>query len=577
VPRLRTALRLDEVEADDLYAGELGVLERLRWRRAALAERLERLPPFWTAFALTLTECVGAGILALPVALASIGPLGAIVLLLAFGLINVITVAAVVEAISRTGSMRYGSAYFDGFVAGLLGPLGARMLGIALFALNAAVLLVTLIGFGTVLESATGVAGIVWTTALFAVNVELLRRERLDATVASALVIGVVNIVLILALAGIAALHLRAGNFEQVNVPLLDGRPVDTDVLVLIFGVVLLAFFAHTSAANSAKVVLERDPSGRALLLGNVAALGAAALLYTVTAVAFTGALEPAVLQGSDGTVLEPLADRAGPIVHVLGSAFAVRAVGLGSVYACLGLYNQVVELRPQRDRTRRLLVGAAAPAALFALTVWLIVAGRESFTAPLGYVGALTAPLVGGLFPMLLVVVARRRGELVPGTVTRFVGHPVTVVLVGGLFAAAVLIHGLVIWDGWVERGMALAVTAGMAAVTVAAWRGGAFRRRGVVEVRREPERDLGFVALTIAGESVPAVVEIDGAPGVLGVFEHFSGVREVTIHLPPGAPDENAVWAHRVSPDGESTPVEAGLDRDGATLRISLGGGES
>jgi amino acid permease len=468
--------------------------------------------------------------------------------------------------------MRYGTAYFDRLVADHLGPLGARMLGVALFALNAAVLPVMLIGFGMILESATGIAAAVWATLLFAVNLELLRRERLDATIASALIIGAVNVGLILALAVVALLHLQSGNFEQVNVPLLDGRPVDTEVLALIFGVVLLAFFGHTSAANGAKVVLERDPSGRALLTGNVAALATATVLYSLTALAFTGALDRSALEGSDGTVLEPLAERAGPAVHVLGSAFAVLAVGLGSVYACLGLYNQVVELRPQSDRRLRFAVGAAAPVALFMLVLWLVATGRESFTAPLGYAGALTAPLVAGLFPMLLVVAARRRGELVPGTAPRFVGHPITAVVVGGLFAAAVLVHGLVIWDAPPLRAAALAVAAGMVAVAIIAWRRGAFRLRAVVELRREPERDLGHVAVTVAGESAPAQVALDGRAAGTGSFEGFSGVRHVTVQLPAGAPAETAVWAHHVRPEGDSIPLPADVTVADGTVAIGL-----
>jgi amino acid permease len=572
VPRLRAALGLDELDADGVYAERLSLLDRLRWRRAALAERLERLPPFWTAFALTLTECVGAGVLALPVAMAGIGPIGAVLLLVVFGAVNVVTVAAVVEAISRTGSMRYGTAYFDRLVADHLGPLGARMLGLALFVLNAAVLPVTLLGFGTILESATGLAAWVWAAVLFAVNLELLRRERLDATIASALVIGAVNIVLILALVAVALLHLQSVNFEQVNVPLLDGRPVDTGVLALIFGVVLLAFFGHTSAANSAKVVLERDPSGRALLTGNVAALGAATVLYSLTALAFTGALDRVALEGSDGTVLEPLAARAGPAVHVLGSAFAVLALGMGSVYACLGLYNQVIELRPHPERHRRFALGAAAPLALFGLLLWLMASGRDSFTAPLGYAGALTAPVVGGLFPMLLVVAARRRGELVPGTAPRLVGHPVTAVAVGGLFAAAVLLHGLVIWDARLLRAAALAVAAGMVAVAIVAWARGGFRARAVVELRREPERDLGVVAVTVAGEAAPAHVELDGRPAEAGSFEGFSAVRRVTVRLPAGAPADTAVWAHRVTPEGNSIPLPADVEVADGTVAIGL-----
>src|SRR5438105_2359224 len=93
VPRLRAALALDEPATreayekatrrplDAIYVVRPRVTERVAWRRSAVAERLERMPPFWIAFALTLTECVGAGILALPVAMAGIGPLGAVILI----------------------------------------------------------------------------------------------------------------------------------------------------------------------------------------------------------------------------------------------------------------------------------------------------------------------------------------------------------------------------------------------------------------------------------------------------------------------------------------------------------------
>ena len=81
-----------------LRAAPLPFRERLRWMRDALSRRLEGLPPFWLAFALTLTETVGVGVLALPIAFAGFGQAGAIALLTGFGLLNVITVAALVES-----------------------------------------------------------------------------------------------------------------------------------------------------------------------------------------------------------------------------------------------------------------------------------------------------------------------------------------------------------------------------------------------------------------------------------------------------------------------------------------------
>lgn len=583
VPRLRSALGLDQpavqeaferaqrVPLHTIYATSLPARERLRWRTARLGERLERTPPFWTAFALTLTECVGAGILALPVAMAGIGPLGSVIVLVAFGLVNIITVAALVEAITRTGSMRYGTAYFDRLVRDHLGQLGAGTMAVALFALNAAVLLVALIGFGSVLESTTGVPVWIWASLLFAANLWLLRHEGMDATIASALVIGAVNIALIVALSLLAVGHLRSGNFEQVNVPLLDGRPVDTEVLALIFGVVLLAFFGHTSAANSAKVVLERDPTGRALLWGNVAALLVATVLYSLTALAFTGAVDRAALEGSVGTALEPLAEEVGVAADVLGSIFAVLAIGMGSVYACLGLYNQVVEWRPNPNAARRFAEGAAIPVALFALMLWMLATGRESFAEPLGYVGTLTAPLLGGIFPMLLVSASRRRGELVPGTAPRFLGTPVTAVGIGVLFFAGVVLHGTLIWDRPLIQMAALVVAGGMLAVAFVAWRGGAFRPRSVIELRREPERDLGHLGVTVAGAAAEPPVTLDGQPAHAGRFERFSALRHATVDLPAGAPDEIAVWMHRVTPDGQSTDVPAAVDIAGRRIGIT------
>jgi amino acid permease len=571
VPRVRSALGLDDAETaeayefttgapiDALYIDEVGAAERFAWWRSRLAERLERLPAFWVAFALTLTECVGAGVLALPVAMGGIGPLGAVIMIVVFGAINVITVAALAEAIARTGSMHYGNSYFGRLVGEHFGRGGVALLGTAVFVLNATVLLVALVGFGSVLSALVGLPIWFWTAGLFAINLLLLGREHLDGTIASAMVIGAVNIVLIVALCGIALAHAESANFQEVRVPLLDGRPVDTSILALIFGVVMLAFFGHTSAANAAKVVLARDPSGRALVRGNVAALAVATVLYALTALAFGGALERDSLLGATGTALEPLSDKGGVTVEILGSLFAVLAIGMGSVYAALGLYNQVLEWRPQRDRTRRLLAGAAVPTFVFGLALWLVASKRESFTAPLGYVGALTVPLLAGVMPMVLLVASRRRGERVPPKAA-LVGNPVIALVIVCLFMAGVLVQAVLIWETGVARFAGVAVAVLTAASIVGAWRLGAFRPRTVIELRREPERDIGVLSVTASGHSITPPVWFDGHSARPGTFERFSQLREVIVGLPPNARAEVHVWAHRVSPDGgsEDIPVE-------------------
>ena len=47
-----------------IFVIQPGLADQLHWASARISWWLESLPPFWTAFSLTLTETVGAGILA---------------------------------------------------------------------------------------------------------------------------------------------------------------------------------------------------------------------------------------------------------------------------------------------------------------------------------------------------------------------------------------------------------------------------------------------------------------------------------------------------------------------------------
>jgi hypothetical protein len=100
VPGIRAALGLDDAEVrhayerlyreplETIYVDRAGLGDRVRWAWSALANRLEDLPPFWTAYSLTLTETVGATVLALPIAVAAIGPLPGVAILVVLGLVT---------------------------------------------------------------------------------------------------------------------------------------------------------------------------------------------------------------------------------------------------------------------------------------------------------------------------------------------------------------------------------------------------------------------------------------------------------------------------------------------------------
>jgi len=61
-----------------------------RWN--VLTARCEKLPVFWTVYALILAETVGEGVLAIPIAVAKIGPLAGVGVLIVIGIVNAITI-----------------------------------------------------------------------------------------------------------------------------------------------------------------------------------------------------------------------------------------------------------------------------------------------------------------------------------------------------------------------------------------------------------------------------------------------------------------------------------------------------
>jgi hypothetical protein len=71
-----------------------------------------------------------------------------------------------------------------------------------------------------------------------------------------------------------------------------------------------------------------------------------------------------------------------------------------------------------------------------------------------LSFLGIIVVSLVAGIFPLLLLIASRRKGDYVPRTVYRPLGHPV---LLGGLYAAVAELREIA--DG---RGDLLAERAG-------------------------------------------------------------------------------------------------------------------
>ncbi len=599
VPALRHALGLDDEEVQAAYqrsydqplltifVSSLSLKEKLRWRWASLAQLLENLPPFWTAYALTLTATVGAGILALPIALAGIGPIAGVIQLLVLGLVNILTITGNTEAITRDGNIRYGSGFIGRLVGDYLGKTGMLVLSVTLVVKITFSLTAYYIGVANTMADAIGGSAMLWAALLFFVGFYFLRRESLDATIASAMVIGAVNITLILIISFLTLPHVRLENLQYINVPLLTGQPLDTSIFALIFGVVLAAYFGHTSAANSAKVVLQRDPTGRALIWGNIAALATAMGLYILWVVAVNGSIAPDVLAATAGTALTPLADVVGPIVIVLGTLFVILGMGMITIHFSLALFNQIRDWLPDQlppdelssslgfmqkirslllSRSGRFWIGILPIALIFGWVEWLILTGQGSFIGLLAFQGVITLPVLAGIFPILMLTASRRKGDYVPGLVWRFLGYPVVVVGIYLIFLVSILLYGLFIWSDPLPRLAAVLVAGILLVVTVVIIRQGAFTPRCVVELRAYQDRNIpANFSITAVGKPLSVDVYLNYQAGeqhlraATGDIPNFNNLRSIAFQLPPTPAKELKVWQHQLTPEDFSEILPA------------------
>src|SRR2546428_4074567 len=363
IPHIREALGLDsqgvqqafsrqyQQPLDTIYTRRVGLLEWMGWRWNKLSGWLEHLPPFWTAYALTFTEIVGASILALPIALAGVGPLAGVVFLFVMGVINVLTIASMAEAVTRSGSIRYQGNYLGRLVQDYLGRPGSILLTTMVVTICAMALLAYYLGFSLTLAGATPIRALVWAGLLFLLGIYFVRRKNLHATISSALVVGAIKLGLILILSALALGHVRVENLLYVHVPFLNGRPFEPVLLGLIFGVAFASYFGHFSVSSCARTVLQRDLSGRSLLWGCIAAQASAMVLYILWVIAVNGAIAPQVLVGFSGTALTPLARQVGPTINVLGTIFVILAMGMASIHFSLALFFTVREWIPGQSR----------------------------------------------------------------------------------------------------------------------------------------------------------------------------------------------------------------------------------
>lgn len=603
VPSLRQALGLDRPAVQEayqalynqplatIYAPTISRLDHLRWEWARLNKRVENLPPFWIAFLLTLPGATG--LLALPIALASIGPVAGIALVILFGSINMVTVAALAETVARSGTTRFGLGFLGQLVQEYLGETGSVLLSAVMAVNNFLVLVIFYLGVASTLENSTGLSAELWNAVLFAVCLYFLSRRSLNSTVTSALLTVVVSTLVILIIPLLALPHFQISNLMNVRWLIASGQSFNPATLGPVIGVLLSTFFSHFLVASYGPVVLRRDPSARSWIQGSVAAIFAFMLIALLWMVAVNGAVSAEVLVATTGTVLEPLAEEVGPAVRVLGSLLVILSLGLAAIQVSLGIYYLVQERLPAaqtpaspRSERGRFLLSISPVIVAFGFAEWLTLTGAGSFASLLGMVCALSLPLLAGVFPVLLLAATRHKGDFVPGLVSRLLGNRVLMTGTYMFFLAGIFVHGLFIWQEPLLRIFAVLFGLLVLGVTMVILRRGALDQRVVIELRQD--RRLGGgdeFNITADGKPSAAAVRLEypadeqRANAFTGAVPGFATLRSISFQLPATRARQLKVWAHQITPEGNSRglpvllQVDAGSAQSTTDLKLSNG----
>jgi hypothetical protein len=224
--------------------------------------------------------------------------------------------------------------------------------------------------------------------------------------------------------------------------------------------------------------------------------------------------------------------------------------------------------------------------AAVFLLTQWLLHTDHASYTTPLSISGVLVISILAGIFPVLLLLSSRRKGDFVPARTLRFLGHPLVAGSLYLLFLGNLLLHGLWIWKHPIERACALLAAGLVVGVTVQIRRHGGFSPRAVLDLLVLPRcDDRAEFTLTAAGQPATAAACLrytDTEPTPVsapGEIQAFSQLHTATFQCPTAGATELRVWAHRMTDEGEleSLPVVLAVHSGGRVTRADakLSGG--
>lgn len=403
-------------------------------------------------------------ILGLPVAAAAVGPIPTLAILAAAGLVMALAAASEAESLVRDGEFRAGGEYFGKLVERYLGA-GATAIPNLLAGLRTSMsVLASYVGISLTLAALTGVPRTVWGALTIIAVAALLSRGGLNIPFRIGAWLGLSCLPFLAVIAGIVALQ---GGGDLATPTGVDGADIG-----LVGGVIVMLYISNVYMVGIARESLPVRPDGRDLIVGSAVGTLAVTVIAGLWLLACSSALDPTGLAAETGTVIGPLAERSGLVVTVLGFILTMLLLGLGIERTSVAVMRLAAERMPEPSRRWALL----APIAVCLFGEGLLAADAVSFSGIFGVAGVTTNIFLAIAVPALLLLAARRTGDLPAGARVPIAGRPIpTAILVG---AAAVLLVGyatVIADDGLIRAGSVVALAA-LVATCVLAIRSGAF-----------------------------------------------------------------------------------------------------
>lgn len=409
-------------------------------------------------------------LLGLPIAATAIGPLPTLAILVAFGVAMTIAAAAEAEALVRDGDFRRNGGFFGQLVQRYLGPRAAAIPDVLAGLRTSMSVLASYVGLSVTLAALTNMPRVVWGVLTFVALAVLLGRGGLRIPAGVGAMLGLACLPFLLAICVIAVAH---GGGDLGVAERISSASVGTVV-----GVVVMLYIANVYVVQIAREVLPVDPGGRALVRGSAIGTVAVTVIAGAWLMATSAALGPEQLHGEVGTVLGPLADETGLAVVVLGTALTLLLLGLGLERTSVAVMNLVAERLPGRRAAAVL-----APLVVCGIGEVLLGAGSVTFSDVFGVAGIATNVVLALALPLLLLLAARRGGDLPAGRGARvpLFGRPVAVWTCVVLAAALLVAFATVLADRVLLQVAAAVSLAALLAMAGLAIRAGAFVGRGV------------------------------------------------------------------------------------------------